>query len=71
VPYLSVSQQRWAHTPQGTAALGGADKVREWDQATAHQAGGFKALPQRAPAARAAVPRHRPSHKALLDMAQG
>ena len=52
MPFSSVAQQRWAHTPAGVAALGGVGKVAEWDQATAHQPGGFKALPLRAPGMR-------------------
>jgi hypothetical protein len=34
MPYKSVSQQRWAHTPAGMKALGGARKVSEWDAAS-------------------------------------
>jgi len=34
MPYASRRQQRWAHTPAGTRALGGAAKVREWDRET-------------------------------------
>lgn len=34
MPYRSVQQERWAHTKTGTKALGGAAKVKEWDQAT-------------------------------------
>lgn len=34
MPYKSKRQQRWAHTAQGTRALGGPAKVKEWDQAT-------------------------------------
>lgn len=34
MPFLSRSQQKWAHAPPGTAALGGTDKVKEWDQST-------------------------------------
>ena len=33
-PYKSKAQQRWAHTPAGTRALGGKRKVREWDRAS-------------------------------------
>lgn len=32
MPYLSDSQRRWAHTQEGTKALGGAEKVKEWDK---------------------------------------
>lgn len=32
--WLSGRQQRWGHSPAGFKALGGADKVKEWDQAT-------------------------------------
>lgn len=35
MPFVSRAQQRWAHTAQGTKALGGPDKVAEWDHATA------------------------------------
>jgi hypothetical protein len=42
VPYRSKSQARWAHTPAGIKALGGPDKVAEWDAAT-----GGRKLPER------------------------
>jgi hypothetical protein len=34
MPYASDAQRKWAHTPAGTKALGGAGKVAEWDQAS-------------------------------------
>ncbi len=34
MPYKSVAQERWAHTPAGKKALGGSAKVAEWDQAS-------------------------------------
>jgi hypothetical protein len=34
MPYKSTSQQGWAHTPAGTKALGGEDKVAEWDESS-------------------------------------
>ena len=34
MPYESLAQERWAHTPAGTKALGGKAKVAEWDAAT-------------------------------------
>jgi len=34
MPYKSLAQERWAHTPTGTKALGGSAKVAEWDSAT-------------------------------------
>ncbi len=34
MPWKSVQQARWGHTPAGEKALGGADKVAEWDAAT-------------------------------------
>ena len=34
MPYVSKSQQRWAHTDAGQKALGGAAKVAEWDAAS-------------------------------------
>lgn len=34
MPYQSLAQERWAHTPAGTRALGGKAKVAEWDAAT-------------------------------------
>ena len=34
MPYQSLAQERWAHTPSGEQALGGAAKVAEWDAAT-------------------------------------
>jgi hypothetical protein len=46
VPYKSVAQQGWAHTAEGTAALGGPEKVHEWDEATKSIPGGYAGLPQ-------------------------
>ena len=34
MPYKSQAQERWAHTPAGTRALGGSAKVSEWDSAS-------------------------------------
>lgn len=34
MPYESIKQERWAHTPSGEKALGGPAKVHEWDQAS-------------------------------------
>jgi hypothetical protein len=34
MPYTSDAQRRWAHTRAGTEALGGAEKVKEWDKAS-------------------------------------
>jgi hypothetical protein len=34
MPYESDAQRRWAHTKKGVKALGGKDKVAEWDQAS-------------------------------------
>ena len=34
MPFASKAQMRWAHTPSGMKALGGAAKVAEWDSAT-------------------------------------
>lgn len=34
MPYVSIQQERWAHTAAGTKALGGKAKVAEWDAAT-------------------------------------
>lgn len=34
MPYKSQAQERWAHTPAGLKALGGAGKVKEWDSAS-------------------------------------
>lgn len=34
MPYKILSQERWAHTPAGRKALGGASKVKEWDKAS-------------------------------------
>ena len=32
--YASDQQRKWAHTPTGMKALGGASKVAEWDTAS-------------------------------------
>jgi hypothetical protein len=34
MPFTSRKQQRWGHTPAGEKALGGPEKVAEWDSAT-------------------------------------
>ena len=34
MPYKSDSQRRWAHTKTGEKALGGKDRVAEWDKAS-------------------------------------
>jgi hypothetical protein len=34
MPYVSLRQEGWAHTPAGIKALGGPAKVAEWDAAT-------------------------------------
>lgn len=34
MPYSSLMQARWAHTKKGTEALGGKEKVKEWDKAS-------------------------------------
>jgi hypothetical protein len=44
MPYRSKAQARWAHTPTGKKALGGAENVSEWDRETKG-----KKLPERAP----------------------
>ena len=43
MPYKSKAQQGWAHTSAGIKALGGKNKVAEWDRASAG-----KKLPARA-----------------------
>ena len=35
MPWKSVSQAKWGHSPAGLKALGGKAKVSEWDSATA------------------------------------
>jgi hypothetical protein len=45
MPYKSKQQEKWAHTPEGIKALGGAKKVAEWDKASKG-----KNLPKQAPA---------------------
>ena len=34
MPYKSKAQERWAHTDAGEKALGGPEKVAEWDKAS-------------------------------------
>lgn len=34
MPWKSVQQARWGHSPSGLKALGGKAAIREWDQAT-------------------------------------
>ena len=44
MPFKSISQMKWAHTKEGTRALGGKKAVEEWSKAT-----GNKQLPKYAP----------------------
>lgn len=34
MPFFSKAQQRWGNSPAGVAALGGKEKVAEWNGAT-------------------------------------
>lgn len=34
MPFKSLKQERWGHTAAGEKALGGKNKVKEWDQAS-------------------------------------
>jgi len=34
MPWRSVQQARWGHSPAGLKALGGKEAVGEWDRAT-------------------------------------
>ena len=34
IPLKSEAQRRWAHSPEGTKALGGESAVTEWEAAT-------------------------------------
>ena len=34
MPFKSEAQRRWAHTKEGTKALGGKKNVAEWNKAT-------------------------------------
>lgn len=43
MPWKSKKQQRWGHSPSGLKALGGKEKVHEWDSAT-----NFGGLPEMA-----------------------
>jgi hypothetical protein len=56
-PYSSEAQRRWAHTEKGKKALGGAEKVREWDKESKG-----KKLPERV--AKSQLPHHS-EHQAL------
>ena len=44
MPFVSSKQRAWAHTKEGTRALGGKQAVAEWERAT-----GNKKLPKVAP----------------------
>ena len=37
MPYKSEAQRKWAHTKEGTKALGGKSAVAEWDKATGNR----------------------------------
>jgi hypothetical protein len=45
MPFKSSAQNAWAHTPEGTKALGGPSKVKEWEGAT-----DYASLPKHVPA---------------------
>lgn len=34
MPFRSEAQRRWGNSPAGIRALGGKEKVREWNEAT-------------------------------------
>ena len=34
MPWKSLSQKEWGHSPEGVRALGGIENVLEWDRAT-------------------------------------
>lgn len=34
MPFESDAQNAWGHTPEGEKALGGPEKVKEWEKAT-------------------------------------
>lgn len=36
MPFKSEAQNAWAHTANGTKALGGKEKVKEWEHATSY-----------------------------------
>lgn len=42
MPFVSQNQRKWAHTKEGTKALGGKKAVQEWEKAT-----GDRKLPKR------------------------
>ena len=44
MPFVSQKQRAWAHTKEGTKAIGGKKAVAEWERAT-----GNKKLPKVAP----------------------
>lgn len=44
MPFKSEAQRRWAYTKEGTRALGGKEKVVEWERSTRN-----KKLPKVAP----------------------
>jgi len=48
MPWKSKQQARWGHSPAGVRALGGPDKVKEWDAATPK--GSLPVKPKRSPA---------------------
>ena len=56
MPYVSPKQQAWAHTDTGIKALGGPDKVAEWDKASKG-----KKLPERV----------KPKRKNRIGLARG
>ena len=42
MPFKSQAQRKWAYTKEGLKALGGKEKVKEWEKAT-----GNKKLPKK------------------------
>ena len=63
MPFKSKAQNAWAHTPEGTKALGGPAKVKEWEGAT-----DYSHLPQKLAKGgivkkAAGLQNHEPPHK--------
>lgn len=44
MPWASKQQQKWGNSPAGIRALGGQNRVKEWNDST-----NFQSLPQKAP----------------------
>lgn len=61
MPFKSIAQKVWAHTEEGTEALGGKTAVAEWDKETEGKKLPARKRPQPPHRESNAAPRRRPA----------